>query len=87
MDHDRNLMLFLNIDSSIVCLFFFEKSYRLFEKYQSSFGRGEQTGFLPTPVSPRKIVGEGNFVERIFLYRTLSYNSKQYKFFRQLLYT
>ena len=39
MDHDRNLMLFLNIDSSIVCLFLFEKGYRLFENYQNSFDR------------------------------------------------
>ena len=40
MDHDRNLMLFLNIDSSIVCLLFFEKSYWLFQNYQNSFGPG-----------------------------------------------
>ena len=60
MDYDWNLMSFLNIDSSIMCLFFFEKGYRLFEKYLG----GEQTGFLPTPVSPflksRKIVGGGS---------------------------
>ena len=74
MDHDRNLMLFLNIDSSIVCVCF--SSRRVTDSFKSieiHLGR-EQTGFLPTPVSPflkpRKIVGDGNFVERIFLYRT-----------------
>ena len=70
MDHDRNLMLFLNIDS------FCFSSRRVSDSLKSikiHLG-GEQTGFLPTPISPflesQKIVGDGNFVDRIFLYRT-----------------
>ena len=39
MGYDQNFMLFPNMDSEIVCLFFFEKSEGLFERHQNWFGQ------------------------------------------------
>ncbi len=63
MGHDQNLMLFPNMDSEVVCLFFFEKDEGTFEKHSIGLG-GKQTGFLLTSISPfvktLKIVGVGD---------------------------
>ena len=39
MGYDQNFMLFPNMDSEMVCLFFFEKSNGIFERHQNWFGQ------------------------------------------------